>query len=523
MTPWRALVGKEIRAIAWPAAGAIAVMAAARIVLGSRLLDAVAFVAYVAAPIAIGAIVVGHEFTHQTFASQLTQPIPRRHLLAAKVLVLAAALAALGLAAHWAAEVRAGHAGYGARVSAEANGLNLLLVPLACGFFLAPAFTLLSKSTLAGVVFSAAVPAGFWIVGQIAGISEFGNLQTSHPLMRAIQVDWLRWGLLAMCAASALGLWIGFPRLQATGVGEMRMPSTVGRAPATLDRPIWVKPRRRPLWWRLVTKEIRLQQMTFVLAGLYMLASIPLARFQEHLPGLLADSAGGVTYLYALFVAILAGSLASAEERQLGTLEWQTLLPAAAWNQWTIKLGTTLLIAVGLGIGVPFVMSTLLDAHDLVLSRGREFPEFAAASVLLTCGSLYVSSLSSSGIRAFVLSFPAFAGVAFFGVLASTSAGFVASGLVDRRTVQMLLPEIGRQEMGAIRGWVSMTALLAVAAFVVWIGVLAMQNHRSAERGGAVARRQLVRVGLVAAAGLLLSALVNAALSAMRYGYLLRS
>ena len=38
-------------------------------------------------------------------------------------------------------------------------------------------------------------------------------------------------------------------------------------------------------------------------------------------------------------LALLIGSLASAEERQLGTLEWQGLLPMASWKQWAAKVG----------------------------------------------------------------------------------------------------------------------------------------------------------------------------------------
>ena len=55
---------------------------------------------------------------------------------------------------------------------------------------------------------------------------------------------------------------------------------------------------------------------------------------------------------------ILIGSLASAEERQLGTLEWQTLLPSPAWQQWAVKVGVTFGLALLLGVGLPALLHT---------------------------------------------------------------------------------------------------------------------------------------------------------------------
>ena len=58
-------------------------------------------------------------------------------------------------------------------------------------------------------------------------------------------------------------------------------------------------------------------------------------------------------------ISLLAGSLASAEERQLGTLEWHALLPMSARTQWTVKAGMAVGVAVVLGLGLPALLSSL--------------------------------------------------------------------------------------------------------------------------------------------------------------------
>ncbi|HET9372764.1 MAG TPA: hypothetical protein VFO19_21015 [Vicinamibacterales bacterium] len=523
MRAWRALLVKESRAIALPAAAAVAAVTAAGVVSNARSLDLIAILTYAIAPIGLGALVVGHEFTHRTLAAQLTLPVRRWQLLAAKSVVLAAALVAVGAAAHWAAEFRFGHAGYAARFGADGHGVNLLILPLACGFFLAPAFTMLARSTLAGIVFSVAVPLGCWTFGQVLSGSELAGQPADHPLGMALSAGSIQTAFVVACGLGTLGMWLGFQRLSAIDSDIGRPAGRPLTPPTPEDGRVWTPPIRRPVWWRLLAKEMRLQRMTMAVAVLYAIAVAVLVKNQEQWPGLYRTMADGVTYLYALFVAVLAGSLASAEERQLGTLEWQTLLPMAAWKQGLIKVATTFAIALGLGIGVPYAMSAMLSSSELVsLMGGRELPEFLAASVVMTIGGFYVSSLSSSGIRALILSFPLFAGVAFVGLLTVTAAGFVASRLISRQSVQSLLPEIGRQEMGVITAWVALGYVLAIGAFLGWIVTLAIGNHHSAERGSALVRRQLVRIAAVVISAALLSAVVTTALQAMRYGYLLR-
>ncbi len=114
----------------------------------------------------------------------------------------------------------------------------------------------------------------------------------------------------------------------------------------------------------LIGKDLRLQQMAFVVAALYVVSWAAFAwmdsRALDKPMGLLIP----LTLLYGGSLAILIGSLASAEERQLGTLEWQTLLPSPAWQQWAVKVGVTFGLTLLLGAGLPALLHSLHGAHD---------------------------------------------------------------------------------------------------------------------------------------------------------------
>ena len=98
-----------------------------------------------------------------------------------------------------------------------------------------------------------------------------------------------------------------------------------------------------------------------------------------------------LTGLYGGIVTVLIGSLASAEERDFGTLESQLLLPIASSTQWAVKVGVTLGLALLFAVGVPAL---------IVGSNGRAIrinEWYACAILILAVMSLYVSSLCSTG------------------------------------------------------------------------------------------------------------------------------
>jgi len=160
--------------------------------------------------------------------------------------------------------------------------------------------------------------------------------------------------------------------------------------------------------------------------------------------------------LNGLTLAWLIGSLASAEERHLGTLEWQTLLPVAAWQQWIVKVGVTLGLALVLALGLPTLFA--IDGPQL-------HPGYIGLLIVLATGSLYVSSLCSSGLRTLTVSGPA---------------------------ILLVFFPLGRflRPIDALA--VSSFDLLLLASLLVLALVFAFENHRSAERNATRVGRQLL-------------------------------
>src|SRR5260221_12709158 len=95
------------------------------------------------------------------------------------------------------------------------------------------------------------------------------------------------------------------------------------------------------------------------------------------------------------------GSLASAQERQFGMLQSQAMLPVPRAQQWAVKAGVVLVLALVLGVVLPWFVFPPPE-----LLRASFWP-LAAGIVLLTTWSLSISSWCGSGIIALALLLPA--------------------------------------------------------------------------------------------------------------------
>jgi hypothetical protein len=169
--------------------------------------------------------------------------------------------------------------------------------------------------------------------------------------------------------------------------------------------------------------------------------------------------------LYSGLLAILIGALASAEERQYGTLDSQRLLPLAAWRQWTVKVGVTISLAVMLGAALPFALQRFSPASEHARLASLWWIQSLALTLCLASIGLYVSTLCASGVRALVVSFPVVVGFAVY-------VQFVA-WLIWLTAVR----GFGRRFLGE-PGWNWLPPLLAWCV-VVW--GCALQNHRSSD------------------------------------------
>jgi hypothetical protein len=341
-----------------------------------------ALLTYCGTVLGIGALVVGHEYTHNTVSSLLALPITRRQVLLIK-LTIAGSLILTLTAFTWA--------------------LGLVFpTPLAfwlpglSAFLLAPWFTMLCRSPLAGAVFTVAAPAVLFLVSQVIAAEIYG----STPEASARAQTWWYSALAVMLPVTGVLGWRQFMRLEA-----IEGPSQ------SIQLPNWMhlarEGRSRHPVWMLTKKEVYLHQMAFVVAGLYVIAWMASFSF-----AVLPEAPGRTlilmpaTAIYFLVLALVIGSMTSAEERQYGTREWHLILPMAAWVQWVIKIGVALGLAVALGVALPSMLWWLSGtAEEQRISRsvggGGIIPVIA-----LTAHAIYVSSTMTSGLRALFVAMP---------------------------------------------------------------------------------------------------------------------
>ena len=333
-----------------------------------------------------------------------------------------------------------------------------------CALFLAPWLTMICRSPLAGVMFALAIPGLIHVAGDVAGFTVYGFGPDAERLKLA--VFW--WGLTGVCAVAAVSSWRMFMRLEAIegSDSQVRLPRWL-RDPAAAAAAPDVERARHPVWL-LAKKELRLQQLTFVVSGIYLLAWGALALVRQIVSGFEGIPIAALTVLHSGAIALLSGSLASAEERQFGTLESQVLLPMATWKQWTVKAGTTFGVVLLLAVGLPALLGRFSPSGDGLRVNGW----FAGAIILLTAGSLYVSSLCASGLRA---------------LLASVFVIFVVPLLLGSFVLAQCLRSSAvhswRRGTSLSRSWAEPLAIALATGFVALLLRFALVNHRSSERG----------------------------------------
>jgi hypothetical protein len=216
-----------------------------------------------------------------------------------------------------------------------------------------------------------------------------------------------------------------------------------------------------------------------------------------------------VFYVLSLFfpvtIALLAGALSSAEERQLGTFDSQAVLPIAASTQWLVKVGVALGLALIVGIGLPWAFMTLVPSHTTPPPAALVEGWFIAAMTGVLVASLYVSSLTTSGIRAAVVTVP-------------TVLGFVTFFTYVDMWVRLVRTHAPSVVPFAMLRAIPYLSYMLVAGFFAMLLSFAFANHRSADR---TIERVAVQV-LSIAVYVLAVATVTVVFGAMRPPYFIR-
>lgn len=477
------MIWKEFRALAptWLAI-ALAMVAADYGPSGFR---GFASIFYFLGAVALGAQSLGHEYSHRTLALLLAQPVGRKRILLIKLGVLAALLAAL---------VGVATIGLSSFRLKQQDIVGVVGLPVALGLFVAPWLTMAARSALAGTVFPVALVGIAMLTASSLGVRIYGYTRDVDVFV----VTFMWWTVGGLCAVGAVMAWRTFLRLQVidgpAGPLVVRARSHAAGAAEGLTK--------RSATWLLVKKELQLQQLSLCLGLLYV-AIYVLAFTWIRGDFRFADAFTALTVLHAGLLAVLIGALASAEERQMGTIEWQMLLPMAAWRQWAVKAGTATALALLLGVALPLLLVAILPPE-----KPQNFGPLVRPSILgfitaLTIGSLYVSSLCGSGMVALVAIVPTIVGWAIFlqtVVAPMERAIYGAFGHPGR--VWRQVPWVTQEY--------AMGMVLALATLLALI--LGLRNHASAERSAWRAVPQVALLVGCATGGFALTLILGALL-----------
>ena len=457
-------VTKEIRALLPTWLACMTTIGAATIFTSGRALTVVTqatvvsagVLAYILGCAALGALSIGHEYSNRTLPLLLSLPASRRRLFTVKLTVLTAMLLGLSVLAMVGVLERLLRGGL-------SDAVVVGLLSFLGGLFLAPWLTMVCRNPLAGAVFAIAIEGSMLAVGELVAILTYGASLAHSGDADRVKLAVASWGMLLICAAAAVASWRMFMRLEAIDGRDshIRLPHWL-RGPATLAAPGVARGRGvHPMWW-LARKELHLQQLTFVVAGIYLLGWIAILRRGAVLGGTLDQPLLMWTVMFGGVEALLSGSLASAEERQFGTLEAQVLLPMATAKQWAVKAGVALGLTLSLAVGLPFLLASLSPTAGGL----RVNFSFVGTLFILTVGSLYVSSLCTSGVKALLLSLPGSALI--FGLVSFFTWVSQAQAVVRVR------------HAAELSMWLSLGLAVGFLAMLLWF---AMRNHRSGERG----------------------------------------
>jgi hypothetical protein len=366
------------------------------------LLQAASILALGVACVVMGGSAFGNEFQHRTMPLLLSQPIARSVLWRDKMLVLGA-----GIAINLTALLVCLAACCPLRDSG--GWIALVLMPL-CAFCGAPYWTLLLRQGLGGTVFAVAAP------GCVLALANFvaGEFADSNPSGEYPAVL-----LLFIYCAVVYGLgYARFQRLEALD-GPARELSLPGRLEAIVTRPLTrLSARFQGPFAALLRKEFRLQQISFLVAGLFFLIALAGFCLIKVRPTVAEGVIGGGFLIYIVILPLTAGAIAIAEERGWGMAEWHLTLPPSALKQWSAKMLVALPVSLGLGLLLPTVMyaagAALLGRSSISLSLppASELPVICAGlggwvlgQLLVTSVAVYAASFSRNTLRAILTAF----------------------------------------------------------------------------------------------------------------------
>jgi ABC-type transport system involved in multi-copper enzyme maturation permease subunit len=470
----------------------------------------------------------GSEFDHRTMGQLLVQPRSRGRIYLEKLGV------AGGIAGTAAVIFFLTPSGSG--VTGDPQILLLIL-----GLASAPFFTLISRSTLAGFVFTLAVPLALYLILQT--LLDVYHARVYPDLAdRSSEEKALLWaGGAIYLGATALAGWRVFKRLE-WREGGAGGSSTPGLYALTGVWDGWLGRRwlGQHATAQLIRKELRLHVVPWlvagILVGLWGLSLLIRKWAPESEWGVAAANPSTVTLFAGIlgaFIFLVTGASAIAEERVLGTLEWQWTQPIPMARQWRIKLGVTTALALTLGLILPAALVWLgFDAEILSTTFGsldwQPITAYSIALAALFATNLYASSVSQSSMKAVALtplllgSLWAVGALTVWGVVATfdgQSGNWWVLPDLDHVTDPEVLNQMPPRWLPTLGTLQQMSLIGAMILGAIWIGFVVQSARFNAQRlrmGWSTVSRQWGQLGGGLVATSLLGCLLYFGLSQKR-------
>ncbi|HMJ90081.1 MAG TPA: ABC transporter permease subunit [Candidatus Acidoferrum sp.] len=398
------LVRKEVRLVLVPAV--LALFMAVLPAIWNTYGAGIGVAGFALAMLIAGVSSFGRELNAHTFSSLLALPVERRHVWRLKSLLLLALLA-IGAVILWLSfQYHLSTRVFASAVTPEPVSILVFAIvamgAAVCGTGLWA--TLLFRQVAVSICFSVLVPLAI-----VAAVMSFaGNREDSnHREIIAAAVALFFYSVIAFGWARVL--FLGAQDKQWSG-GVIAMPQWLaGRGAdtsATITRRSW-----RPVA-ALLRKELQLQHGTLMLAAGIALLHIGAVVLRIVLAGKFAQNSLATVMLEVfglawLFVPLMAGCTAVADERRTGTMETQLCLPTAMRKQFAAKFGVALLLSLLFG----GVLQSGIEAVSAMIGQrvipfGDAPSYLVAMNVMAACiffVAFYASTLTRSVTEALAL------------------------------------------------------------------------------------------------------------------------
>lgn len=449
----------------------------------------------------MGGGVFGHEFSQRTLPLLLAQGVERSRIWREKMLVLAAFLMLFfGLAV----------------LAGKVVGLNwqspdgetaiqfIWLIPLSC-FCTVPFWTLFARNGLGGILFALMFPP--FAYGGASLLSErifpefFKRPENDALLTLIIQCVTLAYSFLLYHWGRAK-----FRTMEIKdGAGEdLQLPKRLGEFFSNAFERCW-QGKTGPMV-ALIKKEIRLQKLSFIIAAVFVAAYVLV---------IVAKAAGSVEFaetamvsvagIYFSILPLLVGAISTAEERNLGTLEGQLVLPLGTRKQWTLKCVMAWVVCLTLGFAAHGFGAMVGWVAGVPIAQ-QFFHEISAGSLgiaacqqsLVLALVVYASTLSRNSMKAMLLGIALFVvGGCIYGVLLEYARHFLRGDemMIAGRiyAIKPLAPPIAQE----VIVWGLTAGTILFTLFILWLGY---SNFRFSDRRPA----RLVAHAFAVGCGLLL-------------------